>query len=128
MNDLERQLRSWVPRRPSARLEQRLFPRPEPQPAPRAHRTLGWLAPAGASLLFLALVISQHNTSAIGSGGSSPIVALILSNQSAAAYLSGTVSDTQNRLPAGYEWSLRPGSISNADILPLRQFSPRPAR
>ena len=119
MNDLERQLRSWVPRRPSARLERHLFPRA------RKHRhslgfRLGWLAPATASLLLAALLMGQHSGRALGSATAAPMVALMLSNQSAAAYLPGTFQGENNRLPPGYQWTASTGGISNPNILPLR--------
>ena len=46
LNELEIQLRSWVPRRPSARLKRRLFGRPRPQQEPEPSFRLSWLPPA----------------------------------------------------------------------------------
>ena len=127
MNDLEQQLRSWAPRRPSAKLERRLFPSPAPEEPPVRFR-LSWLAPASVTLLLMGLFLTQHNSPAIGSASPGPIIAMILSNQSAAAYLQGNSPGEQNRLPNGYEWSLRASATSNPDILPLRQFAIRPGR
>ena len=120
MNDLEAQLRSWVPRRPSARLERRLFRPPFiPTAAPAAVAAappafrLSWFAPAAAALLLVCLFFNQHNNSALSPANTGPLVAMIPSNQSATAYLSGTVSQGQNRLPAAaYEWSVRSGATS----------------
>jgi len=123
MNDLEKQLRSWAPRRPSAKLEYRLFPRPIVAAEPALGFRLNWLAPAGVTLVLLGLFISQHNNPAIGSASPGPIIAMILSNQSAAAYLPGNFPSEQNRLPNGYEWTPATNPASNPNILPLRQFS-----
>ena len=81
MNPLETQLRYWLPRRPSARLERRLFGREAA--APRAINRLGWLVPATACLLFACVILHQPSgvkLSALPQRGT--IVAAILSNQS----------------------------------------------
>ena len=123
MNDLEKQLLSWAPRRPSARLRHRLFPRAERE-APSLLNRLSWLAPATVTVLLAGLFASQHNNPAIGSASSGPIIAMILSNQSAAAYLPGNLPGAQNRLPNnGYEWTLGSSLTSNPNIMPLRQLS-----
>jgi len=124
MNDLERHLRSWAPRRPSAKLDQRLFPRVTPD-EPSWLSGLNWLVPASATLLLVGLFASQHNNPAIGSASPGPIIAMILSNQSAAAYLPGNSRGEQNRLPNGYEWTLGASITSNPNIMPLNQFSIR---
>ena len=113
MNELEAQLRSWTPRRPSASLERSLFARrPGAAELPPAFR-LSWLAPATAALLLAGLFLSARNSTVIGSANTVPMVAMILSNQSAAAYLSGTLPRAENRLPADtYQWTLRGGATS----------------
>jgi hypothetical protein len=59
LNPLERQLRQWTPRRPSAGLETALFgPAAAPPSAPAL--TLRWLVPAAACLL-LTLTMIQPN-------------------------------------------------------------------
>jgi hypothetical protein len=113
MNELEAQLRSWALRRPSASLERRLFARrPAAAEPSRAFRVV-WLAPATAALLLVGLVLSGHNNSVIASSNTVPMVAMILSNQSSAAYLSGSFARAENRLPADvYQWTLRGGATS----------------
>jgi hypothetical protein len=130
MSNLEMQLRSWAPRRPSARLERRLFARP-PAPAPvaerrtpdtdstAAHFRLSWLAPATLALLLMCVLVNQRNLPGSSpAANSGPIVALELSNQSAAAWLPGSFAHDQNSVPAEtFEWtngsrsSARPGSV-----------------
>ena len=100
MNPLETQLRSWKPRRPSARLERRLFParNPSARPAPALAQ---WLAPAMACLLFATLALHPPGSSV---PGSQPLLAVILSNQSYAAYLPGSFQREQNRWDT-FEWT-----------------------
>ncbi len=105
MNELEMQLRSWVPRRPSARLERRLF---GSRPAPRKP-TLGfrWLAPVTAAFVVLCVLMSQRNgPSSSLSTPSNTMIAAALSNQFAAGGLPGTLAREQNALPnETFEWT-----------------------
>ena|SRR6266850_452121 len=116
MNDtkqLEMQLRSWVPRHPSAKLKKRLFAPPavarEPQPTFR----FAWLVPAAAAFLLMGVLFNQHNTSAIsGSGHSNEMVAMILSNQ--IAYLPASFQQGQNSVAAKtFEWTNGGGFTSS---------------
>jgi hypothetical protein len=102
MNDLEKQLLSWRLRRPSKALEQRLFGAADlaPDDALLPLR-LGWLAPAALAALLLCVFFNQrYGSSLAGSPPAGPMVAMILSNQSAAAYLGGSSQSEQNNLPA----------------------------
>jgi hypothetical protein len=101
MNELEKQLLSWTLRRPSARLERRLFAaRTAPAEALLPFR-LTWLAPATALLMLMCVVFNQrYAPNLYGSNTPGPLVAMILSNQSAAAYLPGSVQAEHNNLPA----------------------------
>jgi hypothetical protein len=121
MNELENQLRSWAPRRPSPKLEQRLFARrparaDEQRKTP--HMSFAWLVPASAALMLVCLVFNQRNSTALASSGSGRLVAVILSNQSAAAYLPGSFHGEQNLLTADtFEWTN--GSRSTSSISSL---------
>src|SRR5882672_3946402 len=101
MNELELQLRSWAPRPPSAKLSQKLFPQPQAESASgsteqetrgtEALLSFRWLVPATAALLLVCLVLNQHNTAPLTGGvRREPMVAMIMSNQSAISYLPGT--------------------------------------
>jgi hypothetical protein len=108
-NDLEMQLRSWTPRRPSKGLEARIFAA-TPALAPAAAVTplrLNWLAPAMAALLLMAVMFNQHYSNAsFATAGSGQSVAMILSNQNAAAYLPGSFHGDRNTLPAdAFDWA-----------------------
>jgi hypothetical protein len=114
MNELEAQLRSWAPRRPSASLERRLFARgPVAAELPPAFR-LSWLAPAMGTLLLLGLFLNGRSSTAIGSSPAVPMVAMLLSNQSAADDLAASsLPRAENRLPADtYQWPVRGGATS----------------
>jgi hypothetical protein len=77
-----------------------------------------WLGPVTACLLFICVVLSQH-----GAANFSPvsrqdaIVAVILSNQSYAAYLPGSFQRSANRLDS-FEWTNRGSSTSFMGSLP----------
>ena len=123
MKELEAQLRSWVPRRPSAKLERRLFAR-QAAPAvasyqpPVTHHLgfrLRWVAPATAALVLLCVLYNQRAGDSFGGGTNSRhIVAMILSNQSAIAYLPAGFQRDQNSPPADtFEWTNGSGSTSS---------------
>jgi hypothetical protein len=77
-----------------------------------------WLAPATAVLVFLALIHNQHGVGSVSSSdGHSPMVALILSNQSAASYLPGSFKADQNRLGETFEWTNGGGITSSISSL-----------
>ena len=125
MNPLENQLRAWRPRRPSAGLRHRIFAAQAPgsfaQPAssialaPPPPFRLSWLVPATATMLLLCVLSSQRNGATLaGSANSGPLVAMILSNQSAAASLPATFQRSQNGVPSDtFEWTNTSGSTSS---------------
>jgi hypothetical protein len=129
MNELELQLRSWAPRPPSAKLSQKLFPQPQAESAsgsaehetrsPEALLSFRWLVPATAALLLVCLVLNQHNTPPLTGGvRREPMVAMIMSNQSAISYLPGTFQREQNILLADtFEWTNGSGSTSSISSL-----------
>jgi hypothetical protein len=107
LNETEAQLRSWSPRRPSPRIEQRLFAR-EPGASPLAGRfSFQWLAPATAVLMVLCMLFSErNNASPAGRASTKWMVATIMSNQSAAPYLPGSFTRDANILSANsFEWT-----------------------
>ena len=131
MNDLETQLRLWQPRRPSARLEARLFGAEwvaagaaSPASAadgssltggcqPTAFR-FGFLAPATALLLAMWVWFSPRSGATVtGSTNAGPLVAMILSNHSAAAHLPGGFQCQENLLANTFEWTNGNGSRSS---------------
>ena len=108
MKELEKLLRSWTPRLPSEEIERRLFGSAEAAPAQELPSfRLGWLAPASvAALLFCVLLNQRVGAGLNGSSSAGPMVAMILSNQSAAAYLTCTGQSEQNNLPAdAFRWN-----------------------
>src|SRR5437899_7603521 len=100
MNDLEMQLRSWAPRRPSAKLKQRIFSAAKSAEFAPVHpiilladytsriaqalkpTSFRWLAPAMAGLFLTCMLLNQRNAPM-----PSPVTAtwmgIILSNQRA---------------------------------------------
>jgi len=141
MNQLEEQLRSWTPRRPSPRLERcgrtaAAAPwRPE-QNRPRRSWVLGgidWpgrsglrlartVAPALACLLLTAAILRQPDQGLISPGPDQPaLIALAMSNQNFAPYLPGSFQPTANRLDT-FGWTNGSGSPSS-----MRSLTPRKA-
>jgi hypothetical protein len=104
MKELETQLRSWAPRRPSARLKGRIFGRREPG-APLSF-SLSWLAPATAALLVTFGLLHQRHFPALAEKPGVFAFATVLSNQSAVASLVTGSQSEQNNLPAdAFQWS-----------------------
>lgn len=93
-------MRSWAPRRPSAKLKRRLFAIRLAAAAPPAH-SWSWLAPATAALLVTGMLFNQrHCATLFEAGHSGPLVAMILTNPSAAACLPAGFESEQNGWPA----------------------------
>ena len=104
-DSLENQLRSWRPRRASAGLKRKLFAAPV-----SASRRLAWvlgsLAPATACLLLTLAVFNSGNYD--GSSRRAPLAAMILSNQSYAAYAPGNYRESENSLfSVTFDWTNR---------------------
>ena len=135
MNDLEIQLRSWAPRRPSAKVKQRIFSAASSaefapvQPiiligehVSRITRWLKptsfrWLAPAMAGLFLVCIILNQHSAP-MASPKTLSFIAILSSNQSAVAFLSGSCQSEQNRLPSRtFEWTNGSGSTSSISSL-----------
>jgi hypothetical protein len=125
MNELEKHLHSWVLRRPSPRVEQAIFGLAAPATAPASAPAVSvpalpafsfrWLVPATAGLLLLCFIANPRAGSSLTSStNSGPMVAMILSNQSAAAYLPGSFKMAENSVPADtFEWTNGSGSNSS---------------
>jgi hypothetical protein len=107
MMELEKQLRWWTPRGPSARLERRLFAVGSAPAEALLPFRVTWLAPVTAVLMLMCVLFNQRYGPAISASASpGPLVAMILSNQSAAAYLPGSFQAEQNNLPADtFKWT-----------------------
>lgn len=140
MNDLEIQLRSWAPRRPSAKLKQRIFAANREAELPSEGQTsvacsvlrvpfsvfltnlkptsFRWLAPVTAAF-FLTCILLNQRSAPMATPSTSPLIAMILSsNQSAAAYLPGSFQREQNGLPSDtFEWTNGSGSTSSISSL-----------
>ena len=118
MNLPENQLRSWQPRRPSARLRRRLFAAPVKVMPPMAW-FLGWLAPATACALLTLSVFNSGNSLPGSSSRHEPMVAMMLSNQSYAVCVSSAFQSGQNDPPSiTVDWTNRSGSASSNASFP----------
>src|SRR5438105_9936295 len=127
MKETETAIRSWNLRRPSPAIEERVFGQERRVGArdlqaadqntenPAAPFAFRWLVPATAGLLLLCLVANPRGSQGLSSStNSGPMVAVILSNQSAMAYLPGSFKADQNNIPADtFEWTNASGSTSS---------------
>jgi hypothetical protein len=106
MRELEKQLRSWRPRRPSPSLETRIFGRKVSEDTARPRRA-HWLVPAMAASMLICLVISQRSGPRMESSEEARrFAAIVVSNDSAPAYLAGAFQNEHNLLTArGLEWT-----------------------
>ena len=128
MNELEKQLGWWTPRHPSARLERRLFAAAPAPAVPLLPFRSTWLAPVTGTLALVCVLFNQRYVASLsGSGAAGPMVAMILSNQSAAAYLPGGVQAEQNSLPAdAFRWASSRSAATGAAPLFQPTQSKRP--
>jgi hypothetical protein len=115
LNELEAQLGSWTLRRPSPKIEKRLFAwRRANAPAGTAV-PFAWFVPVTAALLLACIIFNQHAGTAAARATNAPLVAMIISNSSAAAYLPGSFQHDQNIITANtFEWTN--GSRSTSSI------------
>lgn len=112
---MEEQLKSWKPRRPSAKLERRLFG----TPAQGSHfaQSWGWLAPAAACVLLVGTMVNQQSQVTFSAvAGHGDLVDLSMSNQSYASYLPGSFKSEQNRWDT-FEWTN--GGDFNSSVRPF---------
>ncbi len=101
MKQLEMQLRSWRPRRPSAMLKFKLAVA-SGNFLPRAARFASWLVPATACLLLAVLNLG----SATHLSGSRTPMAMILSNQNYVTFCGGLNPQGENCSPAQiFKWT-----------------------
>src|SRR5947207_11586264 len=114
-NPWETHLRSWTPRRPSAGLKARVFARPVASGRERPW-VPAWLAPVTVCLLLMFVTFNQRSGELARMAGSNrvPMMAVTLSNLSAAAYLTGSFVNDQNAVrPGTFEWTNQGHSSSS---------------
>jgi len=118
MNELEMQLHSWVPRRPSEKLERALFGQQSQTVEVLPAFRLRWLAPATVTFLLMCVLVNQRTGPVLTVTGRPGTMATVaLSNQSLAAW-SGSFSRDQNSLPAEtFEWTNAGGLTSSIGSL-----------
>ena len=104
MKNLENQLHSWKPRRPSAKIKHRLYPSHSAREA--AALSLRWLAPAAACLVLALTVASKDPGLSASAGRREMMMGLISSNLNYTNILPKSDSPGRNGvLPASFEWT-----------------------
>jgi hypothetical protein len=112
LNHLENRLRSWQPRRPSAKIKRHLFPTASAREA--ASLSLRWLAPAAACLILALTVASRDPGLSVSSVRSEAMMGLISSNLSYTNILPNSGSSGRNGvLPPSFEWTNLSGITSS---------------
>jgi hypothetical protein len=112
MNLPETQLHSWQPRRPSARLKQRIF-------SSAARRlelatTFRWLVPATACTLLALGTLNQQIDLPRGTSSSQSLIAAIMNNQNPVSDLVSDQQSARNSLFAlTLGWTNQSGSTSS---------------
>src|SRR5262245_27036555 len=102
MKSLENQLRSWHPRRPSAKIKRRLFPNSSEETG----LSLRWLAPAAACLLLALTMASQQPGLSASSARQQAIMGLISSNLSYTSLSTDSEKASHNRISStSFEWT-----------------------
>lgn len=102
MNELETQLRSWALRRPSARLEARLFTHPPSLSSEvDLHPAFRWgrLAPSAVGLVLVCVLLSQWNNPSFNSQTSGHLLELPFIEHSAANHIARVSGNRASRRP-----------------------------
>ena len=123
--NIEAKLRSWNLRQPSSSVKRRLFgaeacadePATSTQDVP-VRFAFRWLVPATAGFLLLCVMANPRGSTSFSSAtNGGPIVAVVLSNQSAIAFLSGNKGGENNVAGENLEWTNTSYSGSNPACL-----------
>lgn len=121
MNWLEQQLKSWKPRRPSARIERRLFGR-EQRPLDLT-RAIAWLAPAAACLV-LALAAARPGGGSAGAARPESMFAMMASNRASGSLLPDNGAQPENCVVrASFQWTNRGDPGSSIRFIPITNSS-----
>ena len=114
----ETQLRSWQPRRPSAKLKRKLFAVPMGL-KPKLAWAFGSLAPVTACVLLTLSAFNSGSGIAVNSTDREPLINLISSNQSYVAYLPDGFGGRENKWSAvTFDWTNRNGLSSSMSSFP----------
>ena len=122
MNDwtqLENQLRSWKPRRPSPNVKARLFPQSAPaEPEISWPAVWAWLAPATALVLLAGLVLTKDARALDGWSRGTPtglVAAAVFDSPTLVTYVSPKRHSSLNAWTgATFEWTNDAASLTTA--------------
>lgn len=122
MNWLEEQLKSWAPRRPSARIERRLFG--GQRHAVELTHAIAWLAPAAACMV-LALAAARPGAGTTGASRPESMFAMMMmSNRASASLLCDSGAQPENSIVrASFQWTNKGDSGSSIRFIPFTNSS-----
>ena len=121
MNWLEEQLKSLAPRRPSARIERRIFG--AKSRAVELRRAVAWLAPAAACMV-LALAAARPGAGSSAAARPQSMFAMMASNRVYASLLSDSGAQPENCVVrASFQWTNKGDSGSSIRFIPITNSS-----
>jgi hypothetical protein len=115
IDPLEKQLQSWIPRRPSPNIQARLFGQERPHPILPSH-LWNWLTPAAACVLTLlvALTGASHHPVNLDPATSFPVASLMYDPEASNTPRTFVLS----RMDLNVEWNIWPRPIINSAHFP----------
>jgi len=123
MNQLEKQLQSWTPRRPSPRIARRLFgSAPAAAPAARRWDAWNWLTPLAACALTILVCVHTANRPA-AEAGSRNNTAFIATLMLEAGGSSNMATYSLSEMDENLEWNVWPHAAHHVS-LPARAELP----
>jgi hypothetical protein len=122
MNQLENQLQSWTPRRPSPEIARRLFA-PARRIATRPRRRAGawsWLSPVAACVLTMLVVVhtASRAPARLAQGSNGTFFATLMLN---AACGSNMATYSLNQTDENLEWNIWPHATHDVALSPRAQ-------
>ena len=108
IEQLETLLHAWQPRRPSAKCKTAIFGKPSGAHRATLQLLWNWSLPVAACFMLLLATLDQRGgdlSSVSRIGGQTPTIAMLMSNETIAAFWPGNAQSDQNTLRNTFEWT-----------------------
>jgi hypothetical protein len=126
MNQLEKQLQSWVPRRPSSRVARRLFGvTGEASVTPRRAASWNWLAPMAACALTMLVAVHTASLATPPRADRSNSGSLFTFILNAAATSSNLATFSLSQMDENMEWNIWSHASHHLALAPRAETRPR---
>jgi len=116
MNPLEKQLQSWTPRRPSAKIARRLFAKAAPAPVfLRRAEVWNWLTPAAACALTVMVTLfnASHREARLSHADKASYFATLMVNTASS---NGTQTLVLSKRDENLEWNVWPRAVGTQAV------------